>query len=57
MAVPEYDLGSHRDISARQVEVPSSDITAVLIEIDFRKILVASVYVPARGNDASGREP
>jgi endonuclease/exonuclease/phosphatase family metal-dependent hydrolase len=50
MAVPEYDLGSHRDISARQVEVPSSDITAVLIEMEFRKILVASVYVPARGN-------
>jgi exonuclease III len=43
-------IWSHRDISARQVEVPSSDITAILIEIGFRKILVASVYVPARGN-------
>ena len=42
----------HKDIQARQVPIPSPDLTAVLITIQDRKILAFSVYIPPIGPTA-----
>ena len=39
-------LWIHKDVDAEQVAIPSPDMTAAIIRLPERSILVASVYVP-----------
>ena len=42
----------HKDMEAEQVLLPSSDVTAVLLRLPDRVVLVAAVYVPCNGAQA-----
>ena len=44
-------IWAHRDLAAKQISTPSPDITAVLIELEGRKILAISAYIPRRQED------
>src|SRR5258705_2135848 len=41
-------IWAHRDLRVKPILTSSSDITAVLTEVEGRKILAISVYVPQR---------
>ena len=45
-------LWVRKDMEAEQVSVPSSDVTAVLLRLPDRAVLVASVYVPCNAAQA-----
>ena len=45
-------LWVRKDLEIEQVSIPSSDVTAVLLRLPDRVVLVASVYVPCNGVEA-----
>jgi hypothetical protein len=47
---PRAMIWTHKDIKIKPVKSTSSDLTAVLIEMNDRKILVIVVYVPAKSS-------
>jgi hypothetical protein len=45
-------IWAHRDLAVKQIPVASSDVTAVVAELEGRQILAISIYVPARESEA-----